>query len=117
MSKETFPVAIKPEPGTSALLIFSSPGSGRAEVAVEEAGTGSGQAGTQAARRVLLFAATPQGPGSAEWGQRPPLGRPPVICFRLCGGGRVIERENGDNHHPATSSAWAIRAQCFYIHM
>ncbi|XP_078275414.1 transcription factor E2F1-like [Rhinoraja longicauda] len=78
MSKETFPVAIKPEPGTSALLIFSSPGSGRAEVAVEEAGTGSGQAGTQAARRVLLFAATPQGPGSAEWGQRPPLGRPPV---------------------------------------
>ncbi|XP_059834770.1 transcription factor E2F1 [Hypanus sabinus] len=81
MSKETFPVAIKPEPAATAadgargllgqsLLIFSSPASGRAEEAE--------RAGAEAARRVLLFAATPQGPGSSEWGQRPPLGRPPV---------------------------------------
>ncbi|GCB64717.1 hypothetical protein scyTo_0013377 [Scyliorhinus torazame] len=97
MSREMLPAAIEPaaaaaassslQPGTvtvsccgpegllgQPLLIFSSPGSGQAESEAERTGAGSG-----AAQGLLLFAATPQGPGSAEWGQRPPLGRPPVI--------------------------------------
>ncbi|XP_072371307.1 transcription factor E2F1-like isoform X2 [Scyliorhinus torazame] len=96
MSREMLPAAIEPaaaaaaaaslQPGTvtvsccgpegllgQPLLIFSSPGSGQAESEAERTGAGSG-----AAQGLLLFAATPQGPGSAEWGQRPPLGRPPV---------------------------------------
>ncbi|XP_038659597.1 transcription factor E2F1-like isoform X2 [Scyliorhinus canicula] len=92
MSRELLPAAIEPaastslQPGTvtvsccgpegllgQPLLIFSSPGSGQAEPEAERTGAGSG-----AAQGLLLFAATPQGPGSAEWGQRPPLGRPPV---------------------------------------
>ncbi|XP_067904696.1 transcription factor E2F1-like isoform X2 [Heterodontus francisci] len=96
MSKEMLPVAMKPEPAADylpsaqtgtvtvsccgaegllgqPLLIFSSPGSGRAEAEAEAERTGA-----EAAREVLLFAATPQGPGVVEWGQRPALGRPPV---------------------------------------
>ncbi|XP_043566729.1 transcription factor E2F1-like [Chiloscyllium plagiosum] len=85
------------KPGTSAdslrtgtgpgrpLLIFSStlsppppppPSPARSgPVEAERSGTGPGP---EAAQGVLVFAATPLGPGSAEWGQRPPLGRPPV---------------------------------------
>ncbi|XP_069744135.1 transcription factor E2F1-like [Narcine bancroftii] len=71
MSGEPLPLAGEPEPGPHGVLVFSTPGSGRAQAV-------AGRPGAEAAHRVLLFAATPQGPGSAEWGQRPPLGRPPV---------------------------------------
>ncbi|XP_048464487.1 transcription factor E2F1 [Rhincodon typus] len=67
------------------LLIFSSSSppppspspspAGSGPVEAERSGTGPR---AEAAQGVLLFAATPLGPGSNEWGQRPPLGRPPV---------------------------------------
>ncbi|XP_007906843.1 transcription factor E2F1 [Callorhinchus milii] len=52
-------------------LVFSSPGNG--EDAAGWPGTGA-----RAGERLLMFAVTPQGPGSGEWGQRPLLGRPLV---------------------------------------
>ncbi|XP_041059896.1 transcription factor E2F1-like [Carcharodon carcharias] len=101
MSREGLPGAINPEPAADSLLssqtgmvtvsccgpegllgqpllIFSSPGSGRAEPEAEAEAAERTGTGAEEAQGLLLFAATPQGPGSAEWGQRPPLGRPPV---------------------------------------